>query len=79
MNAVAKRRETTHAAVSLAWLLARPEVSSLIIGARTVSQLQDNLKALEVKLAPEDIQELDAASRPDWGYPYSFIGQREPW
>ena len=77
--AVSKRRETTPAAVSLAWLLARPEVSSIIIGARTVEQLQDNLKAVEVKLSPEDVKELDEASKLDWGYPYSFIGQREPW
>jgi aryl-alcohol dehydrogenase-like predicted oxidoreductase len=76
---VAKRRETTHAAVSLAWLLARPEVSSIIIGARTVDQLNDNLRALEVKLGADDIKELNEASKPDWGYPYAFIGMREPW
>jgi aryl-alcohol dehydrogenase-like predicted oxidoreductase len=65
--------------VSLAWLLARSEVSSVIIGARDVTQLKDNLAALEVKLAPEDVKELDDASKPDWGYPYNFIGAREPW
>jgi aryl-alcohol dehydrogenase-like predicted oxidoreductase len=79
VQAVSKRRETTAAAVSLAWLLARPEVSSIIIGARDVGQLQENLKALEVKLAPEDVKELDEASKIDWGYPYSFIGRGEPW
>ncbi len=79
IRAVATRRETTAAAVSLAWLLARPEVSTIIVGARTVQQLDDNLKALEVKLTPEDVKALDDASRPDWGYPYSFIGMREPW
>ncbi len=51
----------------------------MIIGARTVAQLQDNLRALEVKLTPEDLAELDKASEPAWGYPYSFIGGREPW
>jgi aryl-alcohol dehydrogenase-like predicted oxidoreductase len=79
VGAVAKRRDTTCAAVSLAFLLARPEVSSVIVGARSVDQLKDNLKALSVKLEPEDIKELDDASKPDWGYPYSFIGMREPW
>lgn len=79
VTAVAKRRETTPAAVSLAWLLARPEVSSVIIGARDVTQLKDNLAALEVKLAPEDVKELDDASKLDWVYPYSFIGAHEPW
>jgi aryl-alcohol dehydrogenase-like predicted oxidoreductase len=76
---VASLRGTTHAAVSLAWLLARPEVSTLIVGARTVEQLEENRKALDVKLTAEDIEKLDAASKPDWGYPYAFIGGREPW
>ena len=79
VTAVARRRETTPAAVSLAWLLARPEVSSVIIGARNIAQLHDNLAALQVKLAPEDVRELDEASKLDWGYPYNFIGLREPW
>jgi aryl-alcohol dehydrogenase-like predicted oxidoreductase len=80
---VAKRLETTPSAVSLAWLLARSEVSSLIVGARTVAQLQENLAALALKLAPEDIQRLDDASAPEWGYPYTFIkrfpGSRQDW
>ena len=79
VQAVAKRRETTPAAVSLAWLLSKPEVSSIIVGARSVPQLQDNLKALEVKLTSEDVKELDTVSAPAWGYPYGFIGGREPW
>jgi aryl-alcohol dehydrogenase-like predicted oxidoreductase len=79
LGRVAARREATHASVALAWLLARPEVSSVIVGARTVAQLQDNLAALSVKLSPEDIKELDAASRPDWGYPQAFIEGIQPW
>lgn len=76
---IAKRRETTHAAVALAWLLSKPEVSTIIIGARTVAQLEDNLRGAEIKLSHEDIKELDDASKPDWGYPYAFIGARGPW
>lgn len=76
---IAKRHETTHAAVSLAWLLARSEVSTIIVGARTVDQLTDNAKALTVKLTSDDVARLDAASKPDWGYPYNFIGMREAW
>jgi aryl-alcohol dehydrogenase-like predicted oxidoreductase len=79
VEAVAKRRESTPAAVALAWLLARPEVSTVIIGARTVQQLQDNLRALSVKLTGEDVKQLDEVSQPAWGYPYGFIGNREPW
>jgi aryl-alcohol dehydrogenase-like predicted oxidoreductase len=76
---VAEKHDSTCSAVSLAWLLARPEVSSIIVGARTVAQLEDNLAALELRLEPADIELLDKASKPDWGYPYSFIAAREPW
>ncbi len=77
--AVSKRHDTTAAAVALAWLLAKPEVSSVIVGARTVQQLKDNLRAMDVKLAGDDLRELDEVSRLAWGYPYNFIGTREPW
>jgi len=76
---VAARHQTTHAAVSLAWLLARPEVSTVIMGARSVAQLQGNLEALAVKLSAEDVKALDAASKPDWGYPQNFIERLQPW
>jgi aryl-alcohol dehydrogenase-like predicted oxidoreductase len=79
LQGVARRRDATPAATALAWLLHKPEVSSVIIGARTVAQLQDNLRALELKLSAEDLAELGKASEPAWGYPYSFIGTREPW
>jgi len=79
VSAVATRIGSTPSAVSLAWLLGRPGLSSVIVGARTVAQLEENLRALEVKLPPEDVAELDRVSTPDWGYPQSFIGAREPW
>ena len=79
LGEVAARREASHSAVALGWLLARSEVSTVILGARTVAQLDDNLKALDVKLTAEDLKALDTASKPDWGYPYSFIGMREAW
>jgi aryl-alcohol dehydrogenase-like predicted oxidoreductase len=79
VEAVARRHDATPASVSLAWLLGKPEVSSIIIGARNVHQLQDNLRALNVKLTPQDVKELDEVSAPSWGYPYNFIGVREPW
>jgi aryl-alcohol dehydrogenase-like predicted oxidoreductase len=76
---VSERRAAPPSAVALAWLLRKPEVTSIIIGARNEAQLRDNLKALEVQLTPEDVVELDKSSEPAWGYPYSFIGGREPW
>lgn len=80
---VATRLESTPAAVSLAWLLTRPEVSSIIMGARTAQQLAKNLDALALTLPPDEIRRLDEASRPAWGYPYAFIqsfpGSKQPW
>jgi aryl-alcohol dehydrogenase-like predicted oxidoreductase len=76
---IAEVRGATPAAVSLAWLLARPEVSSLVVGARTVAQLDDNLAALTLELSPHELASLDAVSELPWGYPYAFIGVREPW
>ena len=43
------------ARVALAWLLSKPHVMSIIIGAKTVEQLDDNLAAAELELTPEDI------------------------
>jgi aryl-alcohol dehydrogenase-like predicted oxidoreductase len=56
--------------VALAWLLSRPTISSIVIGARNVAQLQDNLAATEVKLSAEQIASLDAASAVRPAYPY---------
>ena len=74
---IAEQHETTHAAVSLAWLLAQPQTSSIIVGARTEAQLEDNLRALAVKLTSEDLKELDEASRPDWDYPWDVLRNAE--
>src|SRR5216684_4093084 len=74
---IAEQHETTHSAVSLAWLLARPQTSSIILGARTEALLEDNLRALSVKLTSEDLKELDEASRPDWDYPWDVLRNAE--
>jgi aryl-alcohol dehydrogenase-like predicted oxidoreductase len=74
---VARRNETTPAAVSLAWLLARPETSTVLVGARNEAQLEENLRALSVKLSPEDVKELDEVSRPAWDYPWDVIARSE--
>jgi aryl-alcohol dehydrogenase-like predicted oxidoreductase len=79
VEAVASAKGATPSAVALAWLLARPGLSTVIVGARTVGQLEQNLAALQVRLTPAELATLDAASAPAWGYPYDFIGMREPW
>ena len=73
VKAVAAEHESTPAAVSLAWLLAKPAVTSVIFGARSVAQLDDNLKATQLQLTASDIQRLDEASAFELGYPYSMI------
>jgi aryl-alcohol dehydrogenase-like predicted oxidoreductase len=70
---LAKEKQTTVAAVALAWLLARPSVSSVIFGARSVDQLDDNLKAADLELSAEDVKKLDDASAYELGYPYKMI------
>jgi aryl-alcohol dehydrogenase-like predicted oxidoreductase len=74
---IAEQHETTHAAVSLAWLLSRPETSSLILGVRTEAELDENLRALSVKLTSEDLKALDEASCPDWDYPWGVFRDTE--
>jgi aryl-alcohol dehydrogenase-like predicted oxidoreductase len=50
------------ARIALAWLLAKPHVMSVIIGAKTIEQLDDNLAAVDVALSPEELARLDAVS-----------------
>ncbi|BCB74640.1 aldo/keto reductase [Phytohabitans flavus] len=64
LRAVAQRHGTSVARVALAWVLARPGVTSVSLGAKRPAQLADNLGALDVRLEPKDIEELDAASAP---------------
>ncbi len=73
VRAVAKEAGATCAEVSLAWLLAKPAVTSAIIGARTPAQLEDNLKAADLKLPAEALKRLDDASKLELDYPYNFI------
>jgi aryl-alcohol dehydrogenase-like predicted oxidoreductase len=57
-----EKGDFTVSQVALAWLLSDPVITSPIIGPRTMGQLEDNLKAVELKLTPEDKSKLDAAS-----------------
>jgi aryl-alcohol dehydrogenase-like predicted oxidoreductase len=61
---VAAELDTTPAAVALAWVRSQPSVTSVIIGPRTVEQLQHNLTGLELELPAEVVSRLDKASGP---------------
>jgi aryl-alcohol dehydrogenase-like predicted oxidoreductase len=75
---VAEGHGVSLAQVAIAWLLARPAVSSVILGARSMEQFADNLAAAEVKLTPEETQLLDDASEPVTpDYPYGEPGQSQ--
>jgi len=77
VRAVAAELSSTPSAVSLAWLIAKPQVTSVIFGARTIEQLEANVAGAELKLSPQHIEALDKASAFDVGYPYQFIAQTQ--
>jgi aryl-alcohol dehydrogenase-like predicted oxidoreductase len=66
---VAARHDATVPQVAIAWLLARPAVTSVIIGARTLDQLTDNLAAPDIQLTAQDLTELDEVSKQPVAYP----------
>ncbi len=67
---VADEHRVSAAQVALAWLLTRPTVSSVIVGARTDDQLADNLRSAELKLSSDQLARLERVSRPRLLYPY---------
>jgi len=70
---IAQEKQTSPTAVALRWAIQKPSVSSVIFGARSLTQLDDNLRAAELRLSGEEMQRLDEASSFDLGYPYSFM------
>jgi aryl-alcohol dehydrogenase-like predicted oxidoreductase len=69
MRQMAEERGVSIARIALAWLLAQPPVSTVIVGARTIEQLKDNLEATEVTLGAEELEALDQVSRLPKEYP----------
>ena len=69
MRAIGEAHGASVAQVALAWLLAKPAVSSVIIGASKLSQLDDNLAAADVALTADEVASLDAATATTPGYP----------
>ena len=69
MRKVADGHGVSVAQIALAWVLARDVVTSVIIGARKLEQLDDNLKSVDVTLSSEELKALDEASRLTAEYP----------
>jgi aryl-alcohol dehydrogenase-like predicted oxidoreductase len=69
---IASESGRTPAQVALNWVTNRPEVTSSLVGARTVDQLDDNLGSVGWRLDPEHVDRLDHSSRVSLGYPQAF-------
>ncbi len=79
MDDIVSNYNLTHPQIALSWLLKQPGVISVIIGARTLQQLEDNLQTAEISLPTEELERLTEISAPPKSYPYRFIeayGQR---
>ena len=75
LKEVAARHDVSPARVALAWVLGRPAVSSVIVAARKPEQLEDNIRAVDLRLSDEDVRLLDAASDPGVPYPKWMVLQ----
>jgi aryl-alcohol dehydrogenase-like predicted oxidoreductase len=72
LEIIAKVHESTVARVALAWVRMRPGVTSTIIGARRVNQLEDNLKSTEIALSAEELNHLDSLTKPTLPFPQNI-------
>lgn len=78
VRAVAEQRGASMAQIALAWVMDRPGVTSVILGARTQEQLEDNLGAAGLHLTPAETEQLDVASDPGAAdYPYGGPGTEQ--
>ena len=73
LEIIAKAHETNVASVALAWLHAQAGVTSIIVGARRLSQFEDNVRALDVNLSADELARLDAITAPTFGFPQSML------
>jgi aryl-alcohol dehydrogenase-like predicted oxidoreductase len=78
VRALASEAGCTPAQLALAWQRTRP-VTSVIVGARTMQQLEDNLGALDVAVPAEVVEQLEAATKPEDEYPGGFIDIFQGW
>jgi aryl-alcohol dehydrogenase-like predicted oxidoreductase len=83
MAPIAKAHDCSPARVSIAWLLAQPAVTSVIVGAKRLDQLRDNLAAAELTLTQDELRQLDEVSElpleyPGWVLPFQGADRLEP-
>jgi aryl-alcohol dehydrogenase-like predicted oxidoreductase len=83
MTPIAKAHGCSPARIALAWILTKPVVTSVIIGAKRLDQLQDNIAAVELRLTADEIKQLDDVSAlppeyPGWMLPFQSATRLEP-
>jgi aryl-alcohol dehydrogenase-like predicted oxidoreductase len=83
MAPIAKAHNCSPARISIAWLLQRPVVTSVIVGAKRIEQLHDNIAAVDVELSAEEMKELDEVSAlppeyPGWMLPFQNANRLAP-
>src|ERR1700674_1546225 len=72
LESIALAHDSTVARIALAWVQAHPGVSSTIIGARRLAQLEDNVQAIDVRLTADERDRLDALTKPTFGFPQNL-------
>ncbi|HWA78515.1 MAG TPA: aldo/keto reductase, partial [Polyangiaceae bacterium] len=75
LRQIGERMNATPAQISLAWLLSRPAISSVLIAARSNERLAENIRAVELELSREDLRALDEVSDPGPSYPRWMVDQ----
>jgi aryl-alcohol dehydrogenase-like predicted oxidoreductase len=83
INPIAEEHNCSAARIALAWLLAKPVVTSVIIGARNMKQLEDNCASVDIKLTEEQMRALDEVSTlpleyPGWMIPFQATDRLDP-
>lgn len=83
INPIAKAHGCSAARIALAWLLTKPVVTSVIIGAKNITQLEDNIGVVDIQLSDEQIKALDAVSElppeyPGWMEPFQGADRVDP-
>ncbi len=77
IKAIADEKNVTPTTISIAWLLSKPVVSTVIIGVSKHSQLQANFQACDVELSSEEIEAIDKLTAPPVRYPKSFVAMQD--
>ena len=82
LEPMAAGRNVSVAQLALSWLLHQPVVSSVILGAKKIEQLEDNLRSAEIKFSQEELERLDGVSKlapeyPGWIQDYMAADRHE--